>query len=57
MKTAFPFRDDESRSKLLEQLARFKLIPPQNCVITFHHLHAMVSSQHSTALGSARTAW
>lgn len=57
MTTAFPLRNDDSKSKLLIHLAQFKLFPPQNCVITFHALNAIVSSQHSTALGSARTAW
>ncbi len=57
MTTAFPMRGDDAKAKLLSHLAQFNLIPPQNCVITFHALHAIVSSQHSTALGSARTAW
>ncbi|MFB9951198.1 hypothetical protein ACFFP0_20315 [Rhizobium puerariae] len=57
MTATFLLKNEDSKSKLLSHLAQFRLIPPQNCAVTFYPLHAIVSSQHSFALGSARTAW
>ncbi len=57
MNVAFRVNKTDSQRALVEHLARFKLVPPQNCTITFRRQHAVVSSQYSFALSSALTAW
>lgn len=57
MSVAFRVNRADGQRRLVEHLARFKLVPPQNCTITFCQQHAVVSSQYSYALSSALTAW
>ncbi|CDZ29931.1 hypothetical protein F4V88_26235 [Neorhizobium galegae] len=57
MYVAFRVNRTDGQRKLVEHLARFNLVPPQNCTVTFRQQHAVVSSQYSYALGTALTAW
>lgn len=57
MTATFPLTNGRDEQALLAHLATHRLLPPSNCTITIRPLVAIVHSQYSFALGTARTAW
>ncbi|MBX9459383.1 MAG: hypothetical protein KL863_26905 [Rhizobium sp.] len=57
MTATFPLTEGRDEHVLLAHLATHRLMPPSNCTVTISALVAIVHSQHSRALGTARTAW
>jgi hypothetical protein len=57
MTTTFPLTKGRDEKTLLEHLASHHLSPPSNCTVTIDTLVAIVHSQNTFALGTARTAW
>lgn len=57
MTASFPLTNGRDEKLLLANLAAYHLMPPSNCAITIQTLVAIVHSQNSYALGTARTAW
>jgi len=57
MTVTFPLTNGRDEKTLLAHLARHHLSPPSNCTLTMQVLVAIVHSQNSFALGTARTAW
>ena len=57
MTVTFPLTNGRDEKSLLEHLASHRLSPPSNCTLTVQALVAIVHSQNSFALGTARTAW
>jgi hypothetical protein len=57
MTFTFPLTDKRNVEELLKHLAQHKLSYPGNCVVSVKTHVAHVSSLHTFALGTARTAW
>lgn len=57
MTATFPLTQGRDEKTLLAHLANHHLSPPSNCTLTVKMLVAIVHSQNSFALGTARTAW
>lgn len=57
MTATFPLTDGRDEQALLTHLANHHLLPPSNCTVTITTLVAIVHSQNTFALGTARTAW
>ncbi|MBP2445295.1 hypothetical protein JOH51_002734 [Rhizobium leguminosarum] len=57
MTMTFPLTEERDAEALLKHLTLHKLICPGNCVVSLKAYVAHVSSSHTTALGTARTAW
>jgi hypothetical protein len=57
MTATFPLTNGRDETLLLAHLAAHRLLPPSNCTLTIQPLVAIVHSQYSYALGTARTAW
>jgi len=57
MTFTFPLTEKRNVEELLKHLAQHKLSCPGNCVMSVKSHVAHVSSSHSFALGTARTAW
>lgn len=57
MTATFPLTNGRDEQALLAHLASHHLSPPSNCTLTVGPLVAIVHSQHSFALGTARTSW
>lgn len=57
MTASFPLTNGRDEEQLLAHLAAHRLLPPSNCAVTIQTLVAIVHSQNSYALGTARTAW
>lgn len=57
MTVSFPLTNGRDEKTLLAHLASHRLSPPSNCTLTVQTLVAIVHSQNSFALGTARTAW
>ncbi|MBB2700457.1 hypothetical protein PYR71_11885 [Rhizobium sp. MC63] len=57
MTVTFPLTEKRDAEALLKHLTLHKLTYPGNCVVSLKAHVAQVSSSHTTALGTARTAW
>ena len=57
MTVTFPLTEKRDAEALLKHLTMHKLSFPGNCVVSLKAHIAQVSSSHTTALGTARTAW
>lgn len=57
MTVTFPLNNGRDEKSLLAHLASHHLSPPSNCTLTVKPLVAIVHSQNSFALGTARTSW
>jgi hypothetical protein len=57
MTFTFPLTENRNVEELLKHLAQHKLSCPGNCVVSAKTHVAHVSSFHTFALGTARTAW
>ncbi|EJC79792.1 hypothetical protein Rleg4DRAFT_1394 [Rhizobium leguminosarum bv. trifolii WSM2297] len=57
MTMTFPLTEKRDAEALLKHLTLHKLSCPGNCVVSLKTYVAYVSSSHTTALGTARTAW
>ncbi|AHG45874.1 hypothetical protein RLEG12_22705 [Rhizobium leguminosarum bv. trifolii CB782] len=57
MTMTFPLTEKRDAEALLKHLTLYKLSCPGNCVVSLKTYVAYVSSSHTTALGTARTAW
>ncbi|ANL34782.1 MULTISPECIES: hypothetical protein [Rhizobium] len=57
MTVTFPLTEKRDAEALLNHLTLYKLTYPGNCVVSLKAHVAQVSSSHTTALGTARTAW
>ncbi|MBB3297186.1 hypothetical protein FHT80_000219 [Rhizobium sp. BK226] len=57
MTVTFPLTEKRDPETLLKHLMLHKLSVPGNCVVSLKANVAHVSSSHTTALGTARTAW
>jgi hypothetical protein len=57
MTVTFPLTEKRDAEALLKHLTVHKLSCPGNCVVSLKAYVAHVSSSHTTALGTARTAW
>ncbi|MBB5662955.1 hypothetical protein GGE68_001127 [Rhizobium leguminosarum] len=57
MTVTFPLTEKRGAEELLKHLTTHKLSFPGNCVVSLKAHIARVSSSHTTALGTARTAW
>jgi hypothetical protein len=57
MTMTFPLTENRDAEALLKHLTLHKLSCPGNCVVSLKAYVAHVSSSHTTALGTARTAW
>ncbi|WP_179874145.1 hypothetical protein [Rhizobium sp. L43] len=57
MTMTFPLTEERDAEALLKHLTLHKLSCPGNCVVSLKAYVAHVSSSHTTALGTARTAW
>ncbi|MBB6222537.1 hypothetical protein [Rhizobium acidisoli] len=57
MTVTFPLTEKRGAEELLKHLTTHKLSFPGNCVVSLKAHIAQVSSSHTTALGTARTAW
>ena len=57
MTVTFPLTEKRDAETLLKHLTLHNLIFPGNCAVSVNTFVARVSSPHSTALSTARTAW
>lgn len=57
MTMTFPLTEKRDAEALLKHLTLHKLSCPGNCVVSLKTYVAYVTSSHTTALGTARTAW
>ncbi|MBY5569999.1 hypothetical protein HFO55_22515 [Rhizobium leguminosarum] len=57
MTVTFPLTEKRDAETLLKHLTLHNLSFPGNCVVSLKAQVAQVSSSHTTALGTARTAW
>ncbi|SCB56221.1 hypothetical protein GA0061105_10149 [Rhizobium aethiopicum] len=57
MTMTFPLTEKRDAEALLKHLTLHKLSYPGNCVVSLKAYVAYVTSSHTTALGTARTAW
>ncbi|WP_196232078.1 hypothetical protein [Rhizobium etli] len=57
MTVTFPLTEKRDAEALLKHLTVHKLSCPGNCAVSLKAHVAHVSSSHTTALGTARTAW
>ncbi|WP_172599178.1 hypothetical protein [Rhizobium leguminosarum] len=57
MTVTFPLTEKRDAEALLKHLTTYKLSYPGNCVVSLKAYVAQVSSSHTTALGTAFTAW
>ena len=57
MTVTFPLNDKRDADALLKHLTSHNLTYPGNCAVSVKAHVALVTSSHTFALGTARTAW
>lgn len=57
MTVTFPLTDKRNAEELLKHLIQHNLSCPGNCAVSLKAHVALVTSSHTFALGTARTAW
>ena len=57
MTVAFPLTEKRNVDEFLKHLIQHNLSYPGNCAVSLKAHVALVTSSHSFALGTARTAW